>query len=79
MKSTKHKDLIANDIETGIWEKYIIGLGFSLPTFAYTTANNRGWIALLYWFNVSSKFCFYVSFYYFILAKTFRFVRSFNF
>ena len=48
MKSTKHKDLIANDIETGIWEKYIIGLGFSLPTFAYTTANNRGWIALLY-------------------------------
>ena len=31
-----------------------------------------------YWFSVFSKFCFYASFYCFILAGTFRFVTSFN-
>ena len=45
MKSMKHKDLITNEIETGIWEKYHINdLAFSLPTFTNTTANNRSWI-----------------------------------
>ena len=71
-------------LEPRIWEKYqinVLALSFRpLPILRLITeigliVNNKK----LYLFSVSSKFCFYVSFYCFMLAGTFRFVTKFNF